>query len=379
MYSVLDYGGMAADPIRMDAYARAIARAVKPGSVVLDLGCGTGIFTLLALRAGAARVHAVDVNPAIFLLPEIAKENGVADRVVIHHGSSLDLEPPEQVDVVVSDMRATSPLHGDHITAVRDARSRWLKPGGTMIPLRDRLFVAAVESFPLSSSLARGWEGLETFGFAATAARTSVLNTVHDDRSASLIASDVITTSAPWAVLDYATAEEGSLAGTVDLANTRGGTAHGLAVWFEATVHEDISYQTAPGWALAYARCFLPLLRPVRLNERDTLRVTLRAGTRGDRWAWDTQRIEAGGIAGEPQRQATFLGAPTAPHALLRESSSFQPSASAKGRRVREIIGRMDGVRTASDLERELSAEASPAERSAIAADVREAVRRYSR
>lgn len=379
MYSVLDYGGMAADPVRMDAYARAIARTVKPGNVVLDLGCGTGIFTLLALRAGAARVHAVDLNPAIFLLPEIARENGVADKVIIHHVSSLELEPPEPVDVVVSDMRASSPLHGDHLAAVRDARRRWLAPGGVMIPSSDRLFVGAVESTGLAGHLARGWEGIENMGFSARAARTSVLNTVYDDRAASLIASDVITTSASWASLDYAACEDDSLCGAVELTNVRTGTAHGLAVWFEATVHDDIRYQTGPGWALAYARSFLPLLEPIRMQEGDRLRITLRAGIRGDRWAWETQRVDRDGEAGRLQRQATFFGMPSDPLALLRESSTFQPTLSAKGARIRDILARMNATRTTADLQRELEAACADVDKRTVAADVREAVRRYAR
>ena len=73
MYTVHDFARMAADGARMNAFAQAIARAVKPGSVVVDLGAGTGIFSLLAAKAGAKRVHAIDPNPAIFLLPELAR------------------------------------------------------------------------------------------------------------------------------------------------------------------------------------------------------------------------------------------------------------------------------------------------------------------
>ncbi|MBF5066135.1 class I SAM-dependent methyltransferase, partial [Salmonella enterica subsp. enterica serovar Istanbul] len=102
---------------------------------------GTGIFSLLAARAGAKRVYAIDVNPAVWLVPELAAENGMADKITIHHGSSIEFDLPEKVDVIVSDMRGTTPLHGDHASAVRDARTRWLKPGGILIPARDRLFV----------------------------------------------------------------------------------------------------------------------------------------------------------------------------------------------------------------------------------------------
>ena len=92
MYSVVDYGHMASEGVRMDAYARALAQVVRPGAVVLDIGAGTGIFSLLAARAGARRVHAVDVNPAIWLLRDLAAENGLSDRIQVHQSSSIGLE-----------------------------------------------------------------------------------------------------------------------------------------------------------------------------------------------------------------------------------------------------------------------------------------------
>lgn len=365
----------------MDAYARAIARAVKPGSVVLDLGCGTGIFSFLAVRAGAKHVYAVDVNPAVWMVPELAAENGCADRISIHHGSSTDFAPPEQVDVVVSDMRGTSPLNGDHVSAIRDARNRWLRPGGLLLPARDRLFVQVVESDALALRLERGWESFEARGLSNKGARTAILNTVYNDRQAPLLASDVLTDAAEWASLDYATHESQVVDGTADLAVTRGGTAHGLTVWFETDLFEEIRYRSAPGWSLAYSRCYLPLLEPVRLAAGDRARVTMRADVRGSRWAWDTILTRADGTECGRTRQSTFLGTPTGPEALLRASAAHVPTPSAKGERLRTLLAAMDGKRTVAELvevvERSLPAD-SPL-RGHLLDEVREAVTSYSR
>ena len=72
MYSVAAYGKMVSDRGRMEPYARALEAVVRPGSTVLDIGTGTGVLALIACRLGAARVYAVEPDPAI----EIARENG---------------------------------------------------------------------------------------------------------------------------------------------------------------------------------------------------------------------------------------------------------------------------------------------------------------
>jgi ribosomal protein L11 methyltransferase len=56
--------------------------AALQGRRVVDYGCGSGILSIAALKLGAARVHAVDLDPqAILATRENATRNGVADRL----------------------------------------------------------------------------------------------------------------------------------------------------------------------------------------------------------------------------------------------------------------------------------------------------------
>jgi type I protein arginine methyltransferase len=350
MYSVLDYGRMAADPVRMDAYARAIARAVKPGSVVLDLGAGTGIFSLLAARAGARRVHAVDPNPAIWLLPEIAAENGLADRISIHPALSYDVELPERADVLVSDMRGVTSLHADNAGAIQDALARLLKPKATIIPASDALFVGLVESTALSERLERAASSFGSYGFVAKVGREMIVNTFYGDASHPLAASDLLSSAGGWANVDYATYDGRPLEGTVDLEITRSGVAHGLALWFEAKLLEGITFTTAPGWCLVYGRAFLPLKDAVRVVVGDRARVAVRAVSRGDRWAWDTELLDAQGATKAHFRQSTFFGTPASPQALLKASTTFRPQRSERGDRALRVLDTMNGERTVAEL-----------------------------
>jgi len=60
MYSLFDYGEMLADHRRCSAYSKAISASVHSGDAVLEIGCGPGLFSLLACRAGARWVYAID-------------------------------------------------------------------------------------------------------------------------------------------------------------------------------------------------------------------------------------------------------------------------------------------------------------------------------
>jgi type I protein arginine methyltransferase len=376
MYTVHDFARMAADGVRMDAYARAIARAVKPGSVVVDLGAGTGIFSLLAARAGAKRVHAIDPNPAIFLLPDLARAMGVADRITIHHALSAEVELPERADVIVSDLRGVTPLNADYLTAIRDARARLLRPNGTLVPQADRLFVAFVEAEDMWRWLSRGWEAFDAHDVPSASVRTSIVNAIHHDVAAPLRADDVLTQPAHWGTVDWATHDAPVVEATVQLAPRRAGIAHGLAVWFETQLLDDIGFDTAPGKPSVYSRAFLPLPEPMSIELGDRAKVTLRAHVRGERWAWEGEIV--GTDAVRRFRQSTFFGVPTDPAALLRESSAFKPTRSTSADRVRILLDAMDGQRTVAELV-ELMTARSPGPSSSIEEETRLAISRYGR
>src|SRR5688500_17948717 len=101
---------MLADRVRMDAYEAALARVVRPGSVVLDIGTGTGMMALIACRLGARRVYAVDPGDSVHLARAVARSAGFADRIELIQDVSTRVELPERADVVVSDLRGVLPL-----------------------------------------------------------------------------------------------------------------------------------------------------------------------------------------------------------------------------------------------------------------------------
>ena len=106
-----------------------LEEAVAPGSVVFDVGTGSGILAIAACLLGAARVWACDIDPvAVRVARENAARNGAADRVGVLEGSWPVLFPlPEKADVVVANILAPVIL-----SMAEDAR-RLVRPGGAFI------------------------------------------------------------------------------------------------------------------------------------------------------------------------------------------------------------------------------------------------------
>ncbi|MBE2194298.1 MAG: 50S ribosomal protein L11 methyltransferase [Anaerolinea sp.] len=80
----------------------------KPGLSVLDLGCGSGILAIGAVKLGAGTVRAVDTDPiAVRVTEENAAENGVAGKIKTSPGSLESLRTGgESFDVALVNILA---------------------------------------------------------------------------------------------------------------------------------------------------------------------------------------------------------------------------------------------------------------------------------
>src|SRR5215510_691708 len=146
MYSISGYGDMIADRVRMDAYVAALQQSITPDSIVLDIGTGTGVFALLSCKFGARKVYAIESSDAIEVARQIARANGMLERIDFIQAMSTEVTLPEKASVMISDMRGVLPFFQHNIPAVIDARRRLLDPAAMLIPLRDDLWASIVES-----------------------------------------------------------------------------------------------------------------------------------------------------------------------------------------------------------------------------------------
>jgi protein arginine N-methyltransferase 1 len=358
MYNVSAYGFMIADNARMDAYAEALRRAVKPDSVVLDIGAGTGIFSLLACRFGARKVYAIEPDDAIRVAREIAAANGYSDRIEFIQKLSTEVTLPELADVVISDMRGLLPFLGRHISNVADARERLLKPGGTLIGQRDDIRAAIVEAEETYKEYLGPWE---KYDFDMTAARRIVTNTIgwtiRKDTSEILLAEPRL-----WATLDYSTISEPNVAGELSFDCSRDGTAHGVLVWFDATTAEGVGFSNAPGAenpARVYGRCFFPWTRPVELRKGDQVDARLDVRLVGADYVYQWETTIRSSL--EPRQvkahfnQSTFYGEALSLDGLRRQSDAYIPELNPDGLMDHYILSQMSARTPLGEIAKQLT------------------------
>ncbi len=96
------------DTKRTIAFQKAIKKTVSKGDVVVDMGTGSGILAMMAAKAGAKKVYAVEIDPNnIKTLRDTFLKNGFENTIEVIEGSILDVQLPEKVDVVIGEMIAT--------------------------------------------------------------------------------------------------------------------------------------------------------------------------------------------------------------------------------------------------------------------------------
>jgi protein arginine N-methyltransferase 1 len=350
MYSIAGYGQMIADELRMTAYANALRHVVRPGSVVLDIGAGTGIFSLLACQLGARKVYAVEPSPAISVLREAAQANGYADRVTCIQNLSTEIDLPEKTDVIVSDVRDILPPHRGSVRTIIDARQRFLAAGGHLIPQSDSLWAAVVENASYYDGLVKPWA---RFQFDMSAATKIVTN---QWRKAPVAADQLLSEPACWASLNYLTVDSPNVAGAITVRITRSGTGHGLAVWFDTILEEGIGFTNAPGKPeLIYGRAFFPWENAVALTAGDTVSMSLRADLVGAEyvWSWESEIFDGDSSRCRARfRQSTFLAESVSAAQLGRWRGGHRPKVHENGRIDLELLQLMDGSRRNDEIAR---------------------------
>lgn len=329
-------------PGRNALYAEAIGHVVKSGDVVVDLGCGVGVLGLMCLKAGAARVYGIDHSDAIELARETVAKAGLTDRYHCLRGSTFQVELPEKADLIICDHIGFFGIDYGIVAMLEDARRRFLKPGGAVVPGALGLIVAGVGSAGCHE-VADRWM-LEPVPQEFHWLREYAVNTKHRHLFA---ADDICTDVADLGTiaLDQDVAE--ALAFDCMLTAGSSGMFDGLACWFTANLAGEVWMTNSPLDANSIGRnqAFLPVREPFAVEPGDRIAVKVQIRHADDTITWTVTAPD-----GVRQRLSSWNSRILRAEDLRRDTGAplaLTPS----GRATSTILGLVDGQRGLTEIE----------------------------
>jgi type I protein arginine methyltransferase len=300
---MLDYhGGMLADGARTGGYARAIAETVRPGDVVIDIGTGTGILAMMAARAGARMVYAIEAGPVIELAERVIAANGLQDVITLVQGASFDATLPEPADVLVSEIIWNAGLGEGILDSFADAHERLLKPGARVVPGRLEMWAAPIESEHAHRVVSRWSPDLLGFDYSALRGLAANVGHVRFFRTNVWIAEPAVLGAFDLTQPDPATL----FAAEAEFAAARDGLVHGFASWFAAELTPTVRLDNTPPRRGSWMQAYFPVDVPIEIAKGDPIKVRVTVLSDDELWRWSVEaggRVEKGSTL-EPHLQA---------------------------------------------------------------------------
>lgn len=242
------------DEVRVAAYEHALHAIVRPGDIVADLGCGLGVLSFIAARAGATRIHAVEIEPeTLRLAKEEAKAAGLHSRIHFHEGLVQEIDVPERVDAVVTETLGSLGLDENILSLLIDAKRYWLRPGGVICPQQLTLTVVPTTHRSARSGLQPHAEFVSPCSFLAAPATSQSLY--------------------------FAKATQKNFVTELQFAILCDGVLHGFAGWFDIWLTDDVHFATSPNDPPTHwQQAFLPIREPVTVRQGQVLDFVLGIG-----------------------------------------------------------------------------------------------------
>ncbi|KZV69375.1 S-adenosyl-L-methionine-dependent methyltransferase [Peniophora sp. CONT] len=240
---------MLKDTVRTGTYRAAIIQNphLFKGKTVLDVGCGTGILSMFAAKAGAEHVVGIDMSNIIDQAAKIVEANGFKDKITLVKGKLEEAELPiKQFDIIISEWMGYFLLYESMLDTVLDARDKYLKPDGLIFPDHATMYLAAIEDQDYKEEKINFWDNVYGFDYSCIkdiALKEPLVDTVEMKA--------VVTDPCMFREIDIKTVQKEDLAFTAPfkLKATRDDYVHAFLAWFDVSfkcTHKQVSFSTGP-------------------------------------------------------------------------------------------------------------------------------------
>lgn len=141
---------------------RMMCRAIhslNPSGRVLDVGCGTGVLSIAAIKCGAEHADAVDIDPwSTASAEEAAQLNGIAEQISVLLGT-VEVVVGRKYDMVLANINRNIILNDiDRYVEALNEGGKLLLSGFLVEDIADITTAASVRGLcPISQSEEEGW------------------------------------------------------------------------------------------------------------------------------------------------------------------------------------------------------------------------------
>ena len=169
---------MLQDEVRTLTYRKAMLhnKHLFKDKVVLDVGCGTGILSMFAAKAGAKMVIGVDMSSIAEHAKQIVEDNKLDNVVTIIRGKVEEVSLPEgveKVDIIISEWMGYCLFFESMLDSVLFARDTWLASNGLMFPDKASLYLCGIEAKQNKEEMIDWWD--KVYGFDMSCIRKFAL------------------------------------------------------------------------------------------------------------------------------------------------------------------------------------------------------------
>jgi len=139
---------MLSDSFRVSQYKRAIDESVKKGDIVIDAGSGTGLLAVLAAKAGAKKVYAIEASNYAKIAKKTAFDSGVSKKIEVIQDDFSRVKLPEKVDVLITETFGSLIFNEGAAPDLKNCIKKNLKKDAILIPGSVSFYVGTLKRQP---------------------------------------------------------------------------------------------------------------------------------------------------------------------------------------------------------------------------------------
>ncbi|MGD9580288.1 MAG: 50S ribosomal protein L11 methyltransferase [Vampirovibrionia bacterium] len=248
-FNIHNHHLMIKDYVRATAYWHAIEANVSKEDVVLELGCGSGILTFFAARAGAKKQFAIEINKNMIdtVTRPMAEANGYADKIEFLIGNSMNI-PTNAVNpkasVFIAEILGDGVFNENILSYTIDARKRFLADGAKMLPKGLDVYLFGYENPTNQNEFASS--DLKNIA-QAKSSRTDSIYLKYDTFN-----NKMLTDTHKAIYIDLTTIEESKFEAKGDFEIIAPGVLNGCCLYFVAHIDDNNLLSNSP-WSLRSA------------------------------------------------------------------------------------------------------------------------------